>query len=63
MNEIYEEVKSKLEQKNVTLEHIFFTSVTNEEGKQQESLLPTQNVTKNGVMMSLAKLQIILTTS
>ena len=56
MNELYEEVKAKLELKNVTLEHIFFSNVQNEEGKQEESLLPTQNVTSNGVSKSFNKL-------
>ena len=56
MNEIYEEVKSRLEAKNMTLEHVFFTSAHDADGKPEESLLPTQNVTKDGVTKSFAKI-------
>ena len=34
--EIYEEVKSKLEHKNVTLEHVFFTTVKDTEEEKKE---------------------------
>ena len=61
--EIYEEVKSKLEHKNVTLEHVFFTTVkdTEEEKKEQvDALLPTQLVTEVGVTSAFARLGITL---
>jgi len=50
INDVYEEIKSKLEHKNDTLEHVFFSQVHDEATKElTENVLPTQNVTKNGV--------------
>lgn len=49
INDIYEEIKSKLEQKNVTLEHVFFSQVHTEGKEVIENVLPMQNLTKNGV--------------
>jgi hypothetical protein len=50
INDIYEEIKSKLENKNITLEHVFFTQAQDDPSKElAENVLPTQNVTKNGV--------------
>lgn len=53
-----------LEHKNVTLEHVFY-SQTHGENKEKDCsetlVLPTQNVTKNGVQNNFAKLGIILT--
>lgn len=52
VNEIYDEIKSVLEHKNVTLEHVFY-SQTHGESKDKDLsdtlVMPTQNVTKSGV--------------
>ena len=63
VNDVYEEIKSKLEQKNSTLEHVFFSQVHTEGKEVLENVLPMQNLTKNGVRNGLAKLQIILSST
>lgn len=62
VNEIYEEVKSKLEHKNVTLEHVFFSQVEQVGKSEPEpNVVPTQNVTKSGIQKNFNKLGIVLT--
>ena len=65
INDIYSEIKGKLEEKNATLESIFYAHKDEETKKGQrehsEPLQPNQLATKKGISKSFEHLKIILT--
>lgn len=58
VNEIYEEIKNKLEHKSVTLEHVFYSHQAPEGkgGDQEPNVNAMQNVTKDGIIRNFARI-------
>ena len=65
VNEIYEEIKNKLEHKSVTLEHVFYSHQATEGkgGDQEPNVNAMQNVTKDGIIRNFARIQITITSA
>ena len=65
INDIYSDIKSKLEEKNATLEAIFYAQKDEESKKghreHHEPLHPNQLATKKGISTSFERLKIVLT--